>query len=525
MMRVHRIYTWKDGVGKAGISLGPGKPGDGLEKSALEKTAGSTGEAGNGPGRPGGLKVFTGPGLFLLGVLVFCLTPAASLALQVQDEAVDREAVADTLKTMMDARESPGIASNDNEPGTARQRPEELDILERYFRMAAEHNPELASIGYSADAQYQRARRMGVLPDPEVNLGYFPSLPQQGVLPDGVGGVAGRFQISAMQMFPWFGTLGTREEVAGQMGDARQHELTSRQLELFQEIQEVWFEYSRIELSIRTVEEMLAIVRDLEELVRTRFETGQTSQADLLRIQMEADRLQTRLENIRDRKEPLREQFMTVLGVDEQVDIEVPARLPERHLGQTRDELMQLALQRNPEFDRIESVRQSYRAEEDLARLEGMPSFGVGVEVMGRDFSTMSMMPDMNETVVGMATVRVPLFRERYRAQREEAQMEIRRTQQQERNMGNRLRSDLESAMNRLRDAQREEELISGNLLSRTEQALEILMEDYSVGRVTFDEVLQVQRELLDLELERLQQLARQNKAMARIERITAMDR
>lgn len=457
-----------------------------------------------------------------LGLTLLLVLPAAGITIQdtAAQDITNQTAEQDHpgSPVLPPGEEAAVQAATSGEPQALPNRPEELETLQQYYMTAVENNPELASVRSAYEAQYQRANQMGVLPDPEVGVGYF-------INPSGDTDFFGRFSVSAMQMFPWFGTLSARESSAENMGDAQRHRWTARQLEIFHEIQQVWLEYAEIQLSIEATEEIIELIRDLEALVETRYETGRVSQADMLRIQMEEDRLETRLENLMDQLNPLQEQFQAVLGVEEPVDIEIPDRLPGRQVDHGREELFRLALQQNPEFDRLSSARQSYRQQEELARLEGRPSFGVGVEMMGRDFTTMSMMPDMNESFVGMASIKIPLYRSRYEAKQEEARLEIRRTEQAEQNVSNRLVSNLESALNSLRDARRNEELITDRLLPKTEQALEILSEEYASGRASFDEVLQLQRELLDLELELIGELTRQNKAMATIEKLTGFDR
>ncbi|MGM0738696.1 MAG: TolC family protein, partial [Bacteroidota bacterium] len=85
----------------------------------------------------------------------------------------------------------------------------------------------------------------------------------------------------------------------------------------------------------------------------------------------------------------------------------------------------------------------------------------------------------------------------------------------------NALLTELEEALERFRESERSVRLLEEELIPRAEQAYEILDDEYAAGNVRFDEVLQMQRELLDLELERIEALVRQNKAVIAIESIT----
>lgn len=394
------------------------------------------------------------------------------------------------------------------------ERPEELQILESYFQLAVERNPELESLRRQAEARQQRIRQVNTLPDPEIGAGFY-------VNPITETDFFGRFSVSVRQMFPWFGTLDTRGQVEESASEAMFHSLNARQLEIFTEIQNLWFEYYQMDHHLHINMEIIELVRDLESLVETRYETGRAGQADLLRIQMEEQRLLNRIEELEDEKNPIREELNRLLNRGPDEAVEIPSELPERMLAWTKEELFDLALNHHPDFSRIEAQRDQYNREMELARLEGRPSFGIGVEYMGPDFGMMTMM-ELDHVFTGMATIRIPIYRNRYRAQRREAQLQLQSTDNLELDLVNRLHSSLERGMKSLRDARRDYRLITEELLPRSEQTVDILSEEYTGGQVRFDELLQVLRDLLSLEMERVNALVEQNIAMAAIEQLIA---
>jgi len=156
--------------------------------------------------------------------------------------------------------------------------------------------------------------------------------------------------------------------------------------------------------------------------------------------------------------------------------------------------------------------------QQDLAMLSGRPTFGLGIEVMGRNFGPMSMFPDSKEMFAAMATIRVPLWRSRYSAQNRQASEQLRSVDYSRIQTGNRLNTELEQALEQYRESERNIALLTEELLPRAEQALSILSEEYAAGNTRFDEVLQVQRQLLDLELEQIEAIVKQYKAIINIE-------
>lgn len=383
--------------------------------------------------------------------------------------------------------------------------------LEGYIQIAIEQNPELQSMRAMVDAERERVREAGVLMDPEINVAYdFNPMMSNSYL--------GRFSISAMQMFPWFGSLDARRELQESSADASRSRVTSRQLEILRDLQILWLDIAEIREQIRTTEDTLELVQDLERVVEIRYETGRAGQADILRIQMEEQRLLNRIANLEDRLNPIKARFNELLNREATSDVDTAEELNSRLVPYSQEEIQSIILQQHPQFDLISAERNAAGQQLRLAELDGKPSFGIGMEVMGRDFGPMSMFPDAKESIIGMTVVRVPLFRSRYDSQKRQANFRLQSLDYQQEFTENRLMAELDELSEEIRSAERSFILLDQELVPRARQALTILSEEYSTGAVRFDELLQLQRELLDLELERIEAVVKQNKAVATIE-------
>ena len=383
--------------------------------------------------------------------------------------------------------------------------------LEEYIRIAMEENPELRSLHYLYEAEKERSREVGVLPDPELTVMYdFNPMMAESQL--------GRFSVSAMQMFPWFGTLGTKRDAQRASAEADRAQIDVRQLEILRDMQLSWFEIVEAEQQIRVTREQIVLVRELEQLVEIRYETGGAAQADILRIQMEKERLKNRVANFEDQLIPLKATFNEFLNRAPDSYVETTDQVETQQVLYTEEQIHTMVRAENPRFDRIESRSIALDKQQRTAQLDGRPSFGLGLEVMGRDFGWMSMNPDATESFIGMATIRVPIYRTRTRSQQQQITSQKRALDFERIQTENRLSSEVETALEELRKADRSIRLLEDELIPRATQALDILGEEYSVGRARFDELLQIQRELLGLEIERIEAVANQNRAVTRIE-------
>ncbi|WP_158278700.1 TolC family protein [Rhodohalobacter mucosus] len=385
--------------------------------------------------------------------------------------------------------------------------------LEEYLRIAVDQNPELRSLRYLYEAEREKARETGILPDPELNIRYDfnPMMPESQL---------GRFSLSAMQMFPWIGTLDARKQAQIHTAEVQRSLIDSRQLEILRDIRITWLDIAEVTQHMRIADQTLQLVGDLEQLVEIRYETARTSQADILRIQMEKQRIQNRIRNLEDRLAPLLASFNELLNRerDEEVNTSEPQQLPGP--AYPAEEIAGLARDQNPVFETLRLRESALEQQERAAVLSGRPSVGLGLEVMGRDFGPMSMNPNATESFIGMATIRLPIYRAKTSSQKQQISSMLQSVEMQRQQTENRISSELEQALETLRSSNRSIELLNVELIPRARQVLDILSEEYTAGNTAFDELLQIQRELLDLEFERVEAIVNQNKAMARIERL-----
>jgi outer membrane protein, heavy metal efflux system len=391
------------------------------------------------------------------------------------------------------------------------------ELLE-YIRIALEQNAELGALESLNRAQAEKSREAGTLPDPEVGLGYD-------LNPAMWNSVPGRFSVSVMQMFPWFGSLETRREMELAMAETGRSEIGARTLEVIADLQLLWFEIAELRAVTGLMEENLQLVRDLEKLVEVRYETGRAGQADILRIQMEEQRIRTRIADLNDRIVPLKASFNALLNREPGAEVATASwTTSETHVGDimmTPDEARERVLAGHPVFEGYAAREQWLDLSNRMARLDGLPMFGLGLEVMGRDFGAMSMNPDATESFIAMATIRLPVWRSRTRSQQAQIAEQRRALQYQREQSGNELASAVEAVYEEHRRAGRSIALLENELIPRARQAMEILREEYTAGNVRFDELLQIRRELLDLEVERTQALAMQNRAVAKLAALT----
>ena len=383
--------------------------------------------------------------------------------------------------------------------------------LDHYLVVAAENNPSLKAEYQKYLSALETVPQVHALPDPELSFGYFIN-----PIETRVGPQQARFGLT--QMFPWFGTLGTRGDAATEMAKAGFEGFREARNRLFFEVQKKWYRLYHIDQSIRIMQENISILETFESLAMRRYEAGQVGQVDVLRVQIEKEDLKTRLELIKDNRKVSRREFRELLNVGAGEQILIADSLESRGLELSLQELEQQIMNQNARLSRLDYEAASAKNSIEAARKDGLPKFGLGVDYIVTGERDMALTDNGRDAIMARAGIQIPLYRKKYRAKQKQAQIQLHRVQNRKAAAQNRLLTQLEQAIRDYDDAQRRVCLYRDVQIQRTRQAINILTEQYATSATDFEELLRLQRKLLDYELARETAQVDQNTAVAYIE-------
>ncbi len=391
---------------------------------------------------------------------------------------------------------------------------EEEGALLKQLERAAENDPQLIAAFKDYHSALQKVPQVGALPDPELALGYFISPVETRVGPQ-------RANFSVSQMFPWFGTLEKKEEAAALKAKAAYAEFRSQRAELYQKVRNTWYELAFKQARIRSVDSTLRTLRTMERISDSRYQTGQRSMADHLRIRMERREMEEKLQSIKDELSPLRTRFNSLTGRSHDAELQFPEGFTELQLPyEDRQQLRDSVIKADPVLDKLEWQERSQKKEKAVAQAEGKPSFGVGLNYTvvgkrpGADISD-----NGKDVLIPMLRMKLPIYRDRYKAAVKEAEY---RAESYRRSMQDRketLHADIEEAYTAYDDALRRLELYEAQLQDAI-RARNILLDAFRTGDADVEELLELQRKVYRYRTERDRARKDRNKAVARIKKM-----
>lgn len=443
----------------------------------------------------------------------------------------------------------------------------ESQVLEKYLETAIENNPSLQASFKQYQASLEKPNQVS-LESPQLNIGVF-TRPMELLMGNQ------RAEASIMQMFPWFGMLKTQKDEATLMAEARYEEFRQQRNMLLFQVKETYFQLQQLQNTIDISASNLEILKSLERLAIIRYQGGNTADAvssvssavrrpargsqpavsddgmgmgggnavrassmgqssrsasamsgmgsgsgsgkltDVLRLQVQIKALESDLQQLEVDKRPLLVRFNQLLGRDKNEVVNIDYQVESTKETGWELAMLEQILATNPMLLMLEKEGLAYQKQGEMAKLEGKPMFGVGVNYMvfssrpemgvpggmgGMDYIPAGM---GNNMVMPMATVTLPIYRKKYKSMETESKLYWEANERQKEDLQRNLETEFESILASVKDADRKIRLLEEQI-ELTEQTLELSVTAYATEGSSFEEILNIQRELLDFRLNAL---------------------
>ena len=385
--------------------------------------------------------------------------------------------------------------------------------LEAYFKIAAENNPGLQAVYKEYEAALQKVPQVNSIPDPVLSFGYFLSPAETRVGPQ-------QARFSLTQMFPWFGTLKARGDAAALMAEAKFESFMEARNKLYLQVASAYYPLYELRTWMRIEEENIRILESYKNIATRKFENGTASMVDVLRAQIMLNEAQTNVEILKDQQVALETTFNNLLNrpVDEEVftsDTLIAEALP---ADLQRDSL----ISRHPIIQGLEFKLQSSKSSEHLARMQGSPQLGIGLDyVLVGEREDLSLPDNGKDIIMPMVSISIPISRGKYNASVKEAQLMQESYAFQRQEAENTLISEYEGAWF---DVQKQLQLLAlyKNQIQTTEQSLNLLFTSYGNSGKEFEELLRMQQKLLQYQKMKATALVQYHLAVEKIHYLTS---
>ena len=368
--------------------------------------------------------------------------------------------------------------------------------LESYLQSAAENNPGLKAKFKDYMAALEVAPQVKALPDPKVAFGYFISPVETRVGPQ-------QAKISAIQMFPWFGTQNAKESVAIQLAKTKYEVFLEAKSKLFNETRSTYFNIYYNQRAIEITRENQTILNTFQKLANIKVESGKVSAVDEYRIVMEIGDLENQLALLVDKQYVLELMFNNLLNTEGFQPVITPDILWTDDVALGKEQVMDSILSNNHQLLILSVQQEALTYRKELVHKLDRPAFSVGLDYtfIGQGDNNLA---GTDAFLFPMVGISIPLYRNKYNAMVNEVVFLQESKDFEKIDKVNLLETILENAWKEYLDSDRRISLyiVQQNLAN---QSLTLLETEYATGNKNFEEILRMERKLLSygLELER----------------------
>ncbi|MDQ1771006.1 hypothetical protein GQR60_11580 [Labilibaculum sp. A4] len=365
--------------------------------------------------------------------------------------------------------------------------------LSAYLKMGAENNPGLQARFKEYMAALELAPQVKALPDPQLAFAYFIEPVETRMGPQ-------EFKFSLSQMFPWFGTLKAKENIAVQNAKARYEVFLDAKSKLFSDISANYYNIYFNKKAIAITNQNFEILSVFKKLAAVKVEAGLVSAVDGYRIEMEIGDLQNQLALLTDKQEALEFSFNKLLNTDPSNEVDTPDVLWEDDIRFAKEALLDSVRSNNHKLLGIALQQESLKYRKILANKQGKPNFNLGFEytIVGKGDNNLA---GKDAFVFPKAGITIPLYRNKYKAMINEVVLLETAKEMDKANTQNMLESIFENSWKDYKDGHRRIALYISQL-ELANKSLNLLETDYATGNKNFEEILRMERKVLKYKLE-----------------------
>lgn len=396
-------------------------------------------------------------------------------------------------------------------PRAERERPDlsagplSADDLLRHAFLA---NPSLEAAYHRWRQALARVTQAAAWGDPEFSFAYLTS--------SGRMRTWDRTTLGATQTVPTAGKRSLRARAALAEAVAARHAFEQRKFDIQREVLSAAADYAFLGEALDIHRENARFLRYLAALAAARQKVGLGRQQDLLRAQVALESGENDLAELETRHPQEAARLNALLGRDAALPLPFPQWRGPSDIPASDAEILALAAERNPALAALAAEARARQDALAYARRLWVPDFTLGAEVMG----------DVESKL--MAMFMLPVQWPRLRAMVREAEGALAEAEARLLAAGDDVRVRTVIALSAARDARRQTRLYEKTILPKAEQALVAAIAGYGAGGAaagSFLDVIDSQRMVLMLRLAAARARAAQEKALADLEAILAVDR
>ncbi len=387
------------------------------------------------------------------------------------------------------------------------------ETIEQLIDEALQNNPDYLSAKKQSQSAQAQIPQAGALPDPKLGFALM-NLPVNSFDFDQEP-MTGK-KIALMQMFPFPGKLGLKEDMAEYQAQVVAQQVEELKNSLIKNVKSVYFNLFFIDESIEIVEKNKTLLKQFVSVAETKYSVGKGLQQDVLKAQVELTKLTDKLISLAQKRNTLVFQLNKLLN--REIDSPV-GKLPlkKSSFKMTIEELKDTGLENRPLLKSWTAMIEKAKSAKKLAKKGYLPDFNLGVAYTQRDDLNTGM--KMHDFFSAEVSVNLPLYFYKKQAKNvQEKELLLNSIEDKYISVKNEVLFQIEDALTELEKDEKLLDLFETGIIPQASQSLNSAMSGYQVDKVDFLTLLNNQMTLFNYEMEYYRILTDYEKSLAKLE-------
>ena len=364
--------------------------------------------------------------------------------------------------------------------------------LNYYLEVALQKNPDLKAAYFSFEAQLEKVEQVKFLTNPTLSFGYF-------ISPVETRLGSQQTKISLNQMFPWFGTLSSKQDAASLMAKAQFEQFRSKQALLTFQVKTAYYNYLEAVELLEIHHQNLDIVRSHKNMARIAYSNDKIENTEVLEANLMLDEITNNIHILEQRLNLLKRSFNRLLNRSDSLEIMATALAAPTYfeINNNPDSL----LSNHPKIVALEQQIAAAIIDENVARKNGLPKIGVGIDYMIiQPIDGSNVKNNGKDALMPMVSLSLPIFRKKHQSQTREIQLYQKQLAFQKTELQNTLAIEWSIAQNKRFESQAQYNL-DEKRIQNAHQEITFAFSDFKVANENFKNILESQRNLLKFKL------------------------
>lgn len=406
------------------------------------------------------------------------------------------------------------VAHQESRADTPQPLFDEATSLDELLAFALANNPQLQAAHWEAHAMQERIPQAHSLEDPML-------MASPALIPTETADGPMDFMLNVSQKLPWFGKLALRRDVAAHDADAAWAEWAAVELQVMEQVRRAYYDLYFVDRAIEVNRELEAKLKQVIQVAETKYETDaeRTGLESVLRARNELAKLGLMLAELqRARREALAE-LAHAIHLPRGVSMELRPVFAKTQFTSSVDDLVALIELCQPELAARRSELDRDLAAEALAQRDYFPDVTAGFEWQAMGATGVSPFATGVDNYYLSFGVNLPVYRRRLLAAVREAQYNAARAAERYDSAWDALRATVQKLHAQITEHDRAIELLEKQLVPQSEKTFTLSIDAYRVGRISFEQLIESYRELLQYRIDLYARQSRREQAIASLER------